>query len=242
MERSLDDWTIIKGGLFKIGTFKDLTGQKFGKLTVIKRVEDKVYEKHKKSQFLCLCDCGNEIVVIGGKLTSGNTKSCGCLLKEVLMKRNYKHGNTTHTSRSRIYGIWSSMRSRCFNINDQNYFRYGERGIMVCNEWKNNFQLFYNWAINNGYQENLTLDRKNNNGNYEPDNCRWTTMKVQTNNTRKNIYIEINGITKHISEWVKETGLNYNTIITRMSKGETGERLIRPLDHPSYKTKKEVNS
>lgn len=124
-------------------------------------------------------------------------------------------------SDTRIYRIWRAMKSRCYNKNFDEYSRYGKRGITVCDEWKDDFQAFYEWAISNGYESNLTIDRIDNNGNYCPQNCRWVTMKEQQNNRSNNHYVEINGVTKTITEWCEsgEYEANYPTVKTRIRRG-----------------------
>lgn len=147
----------------------DLTNMEFGKLKVIRRVEN---NKHGKSRWHCVCDCGNDLVVIGSDLISGKTKSCGCLL--------YSHGQHG----TRLYAIWVDMKNRCHNKNVKAYKNYGGRGIAVCSEWSNNFIAFHDWAISNGYNDNLTIDRINNDGDYEPNNCRWADCNIQSFNKR----------------------------------------------------------
>lgn len=188
---------------------KDLTGLKFGKLLVIKRVEGKC------TPWLCLCDCGNEIVVRGTNLRSGNTTSCGCFCEH--------HGKR----KTKLYGVWATMRNRCYNENVKVYYRYGGRGIEVCEEWKNSFTCFHNWAISNGYKEGLTLDRIDVDGNYEPSNCRWVTMKIQNNNRRDTISVEINGEKHTLREWSELSGINWGTIRRRYYRGKRGEALIK---------------
>lgn len=195
-----------------MGNFIDLTGQKFGRLTVIKRIEN---DSRNHARFLCQCDCGNFKNILSRSLKSGKTKSCGCLAKEVHSKSKFKYKKEKNFKR--IYNIWNSMKQRCNNIKSKDYKNYGGRGIKVCDEWKNDFMSFYNWTINNGYKDDLTLDRIDVNGNYEPNNCRWVTWKEQGNNTRVNRIIEYNGKKKTLSEWAKELNINYSTLNNRIN-------------------------
>ena len=157
----------------------DITGQRFSYLVALECVG---VDKRNHSLWLCKCDCGNTKVVLSSKLKEGDIKSCGC------MHNKYGHGLTN----TRLYHIWRTMKARCTDPNSQKFSSYGARGIKVCSEWLNSFETFYEWAMANGYSEELSLDRKDNDGNYCPENCRWATRKEQANNTRTNRYLEYN--------------------------------------------------
>jgi len=205
-----------------IPKFNDLTGQKFARLTAIKRVEN---NKYGRVQWLWLCECGNEKKIGANEVVSKNTKSCGCLAKEILDDHNNTQGTHKMTN-SRIYNIWRLMRQRCYKNYNVNYKNYGDRGIKICDEWLTNFVNFYNWAIQNGYRDDLEIDRINVNGNYEPSNCRWADHLTQGNNRRTNHIITINGVTKTASEWGREYGLNSKTILYRLKIGWKNEELL----------------
>lgn len=158
---------------------KNILGKKFGKLLVLKRNGS---DSGGHAMWLCLCDCGQHTVVRGSHLRDNSTLSCGC---ETGSKPKYKYSSSCrNTYTRRIYNIWSGMRKRCENVSCKDYKYYGGRGIIICETWKD-FDSFCEWALNNGYKDNLTIDRIDFNGNYEPSNCRWTTMDIQLKNKRK---------------------------------------------------------
>lgn len=140
---------------------------------------------------------------------------------------NYKHG-LRHT---RQFRIWNNLLTRCYNSKFHAYKYYGARGITVCDEWKNDFKAFYDWSMSNGYSDDLTIDRINNNGNYEPTNCRWVTVKTQSNNRRSNHNVNINGETRTLTEWCESYGINYRTVQDRLKRGWNVEKaLTTPVD------------
>ena len=196
----------------------NLINRRFGKLLVVKFSNIKTYKnKSSQTQWLCKCDCGNEIVVSGNSLISGNTTSCGCYLQELRIKHNKSH--------DRLYAIYKSMLHRCYSPKSRSYRSHGKRGITVCKEWQitenyNGMNNFYEWALSNGYQDNLTIDRIDNNGNYEPSNCRWTTYVTQGNNRSNNHMITYNGETKTMAEWAREYNIPYNTFAWRINKSK----------------------
>lgn len=192
----------------------DLTGQKFGRLTVVKRAKDKI-RKNGKHEIMweCLCDCGNIEIVSRGSLRSSKVRSCGCLRKENTQKMKTKHG----LRNTRLYKTWSNIKSRCYNPNKDTFNYYGERNIIMCDEWKENFLSFYNWSIEHGYKEELTIDRINPNGNYEPNNCRWITMKKQQNNKLNNHYIIYKGEKHTLMEWSEILNINYKALHKRLA-------------------------
>ena len=177
-----------------MGKVIDLTGQKFGKLTVIKLVK-RANDKHR--YWLCKCECGKYSEVRQDALTRNKTHSCGCLIGEVAKQLYTKH----NLCYSRLYKIYQGMKMRCYNPKNPRYNVYGARGITICEEWLSDFMVFYNWAINNGYSDELSIDIINVNGNYEPNNCRWATSKMQGRNTTRNHLIKYKGQKKTISDW-----------------------------------------
>lgn len=205
--------------------FKDLTGQRFGYLTIIKKAGK---SKNNKTLWLCKCDCGNEKICIGNDLITGRTKSCGCLRK--------KGSQRTHGFRyTRLYYIWQGIKKRCLNKNTPNYCIYGGRGITICDEWKNDFKVFHDWAFANGYDEkakrgDCTIERIDVNGNYEPSNCRWATMKEQCRNTRSNKLITYNNETRCLMDWSYILNINYDTLLNRFKKGWTIEKAFMNKD------------
>lgn len=210
-----------------MGKFIDLTGKKFGRLTVLYS-EGKIYNsKNRCYYWMCRCDCGNLKSVRGAHLKNGLVNSCGCLKKEKLSIPK-KHGFCD----TKIYGVWEGIKDRCYRQKNSSYKNYGGRGIIMCEDWKNNFSNFYNWAIQNGYKEGLSIDRIDVNGNYEPTNCRWITQKEQCNNTRVNRYLTYQNVTHSLSEWAEIYNLNYFCLRKRIDKHWDIEKaLLTPSRH-----------
>lgn len=202
----------------------NLVGQKFGRLTVIEKVKGKILKSgYEQQTYKCICDCGNETVVSYSALMSGNTTSCGCYFKEALIKRNTTHGK----SHTKLYDVWKEMRYRCLKPSDKSYKYYGQKGIKICEEWDNDYQKFYDWAIESGYEDGLEIDRIDSDGDYCPENCRWFTRKQQMNNVSNNRIITINGVSKTLSQWCEFLGANYKL---------AGERILRGWDSVSALT------
>jgi len=198
---------------------KDLTGMKFGRLTVLCRAEDRVYKDgRKRIAWNCRCDCGNTKEVLGENLKSGYTKSCGCLQKEKAAMAQLKHGEAD----SRLYNVWSAIKRRCFNSTVPEYHRYGGRGITMCNEWLD-YEVFSNWARANGYRDDAprgecTIDRIDNNGDYCPDNCRWVNQQDQMNNVSYNHYVTYNGENHTVAEWSRIYNIPYTRLLQRLNR------------------------
>lgn len=176
----------------------------------------------------CICDCGNYKDVVGSYLENGDTASCGCIATEKLIKRNTIHGGHG----TRLYNVYRKMIDRCEHVYCSEYKNYGGRGIIICDEWKNSYEVFKNWAIAAGYDENAehgecTIERRDVNGNYCPENCIWVTMKEQENNKRNNHFLTYDGVTKTLAQWSEELGINYGTLKSRINKlGWTTEEAL----------------
>lgn len=195
--------------------FEDITGKRFGRLTVIKFIPQEE-RKARQYDWWCKCDCGNEIKANASKLKTGAQQSCGCLKAEM---KNYLGDKTRKYKYScrRLYIIYKQMLSRCLNSTDKRYGDYGGRGISVCNDWIDNYDTFAEWAFQNGYDEKAkkgvcTLDRIDVDKGYSPDNCRWITNQKQQNNRRNNVYLEYNGKKQSLAEWAREYNIPYGTL------------------------------
>lgn len=211
----------------------NLTGMRFGRLVALERAEDYVTPKGQhKTQWRCRCDCGNEIITNSSNLRSGITKSCGCFADEIRSQNghnNKKHGGFG----TRLYRIYRGMWQRCYDKKVSQYPRYGGRGISICDEWmgETGFERFREWSYANGYDDLLTIDRINNDGNYSPDNCRWCTQKEQQNNRMCNVLLTVDGETHTMAEWSDISGINVSTIKSRHNAGWNDYDIIHtPVD------------
>lgn len=201
---------------------KDITNMKFGRLTAIKPAfQDKYHRWH----WLCKCDCGNTKIISANSLQRGVTKSCGCLDKE----KHITHPNRrTHgMCGTRIYRIWKAIKNRVTNKNAPDFQKwYGSRGITICEEWKNDFMAFYRWAMANGYNDTLSIDRIDVNSDYTPNNCRWATTKQQNRNTRQNIFLTYNGETHCLADWAGILGIKRQVLQQRYIRGWDAEKIL----------------
>lgn len=218
---------------------KDLTNKTFGYLTVIRQ---EGINNQNRAMWLCRCICGNEKRISSHDLQN-KTISCGCIgakmrLKNLEKGRGWNKKSEPYLSRpkqktksknpyKRLNKIWDGMKSRCYNNKHIHFNSYGGRGIKICTEWLTDFSSFKKWAIENGYDDNLCIDRIDFNGNYEPSNCRWVTYKQNSNNTRRNHLITIDGETRTLQQWADMYGINNTTISERIRRGRTGNELLK---------------
>lgn len=200
---------------------KDLTGKRYGRL-VVSHMYIGTEVKPRPVKWVAMCDCGNVTLVWGSSLPTGNTKSCGCLSREMSRERVYMHG----MSHSKLHGKWLQIKNRCNNPNYPKYHRYGGRGIRVCEEWQD-FTMFFA-DMNSPFEEhvarhgeaNTSLDRIDVNGNYEPGNVRFATVLQQNNNRGNNYLLTHNGKTQTLAEWSRETGICWGTIRSRIKRNK----------------------
>lgn len=202
-----------------MGKFRDLTGQTFGRLKVIERAAP---DGTKRTMWKCSCKCGNTVVVRSPDLLREKTTSCGCFRKEQLVARSTKHG----MCETRLYREYLSMKDRCYREKCKDYPDYGGRGITICEEWRESFEAFRDWALANGYRDDLTIERKDVNGNYCPDNCKWATAIEQARNKRNNHILEFQGEQHTLTEWAQIIGIKRGTLARRISLGWPIDRAI----------------
>lgn len=211
----------------------DLTGQRFGRLTVLGFAgTGRNRGGHSYSIWHCQCDCGVIKDLPTGNLTSGNTMSCGCLKVDAIASRCTTHGK----SKSKLYSVWGSMKDRCYRESDKAYINYGGRGIKVYDSWRNSFDEFRKWAIESGYRDGLTIERKDVNGNYCPENCCWIPKSEQPKNRRNCHYITYHGETKTLSEWCRELRIDRECVRNKEKELGSGELAIEAiLRSPKHK-------
>lgn len=197
---------------------EDLIGKKFGRLTIKDIICKKKFNRNRKFA-VCVCDCGNEHITRLDGILENRTFSCGCQKNEKNKLKNYRNG----MSKTRIHYIYHSMKARCLNKKNCSFNNYGERGITICDEWnaRKGFDNFYDWAMKNGYKENLTIDRIDNNKGYSPENCRWVDIKTQSRNRRTNHIVEYKGVKHCLVEWAEIFKVNYGTLNSGLHRGKT---------------------
>ena len=201
-------------------TKSELTGRTFGEFIVLEESLPKIRANGKKVRmWKCQCSCGNVRYLNKREIDTEKRKSCGCKQNEYRRMINLQHGD----SHTRLHNTWSGIRARCYCETDYHYQWYGARGIRMDDAWKDDYSAFKEWAINNGFSPELSLDRIDNDGNYTPDNCRWTTQKDQSNNTRRNRMITAFGETLTLAQWAEKSGIPYHTLKKRIYLGWTPE-------------------
>lgn len=212
------------------------TGDQYGRLVVIRELSPKIVRGHRRRsyrQFVCRCECGNKKIARLDRLRDGRIQSCGCLKKESIGnigKETATHGLSQHP----IYPTWSSMHGRCSRANNNRYHRYGGRGISVCPEW-NDVQTFLDWAVLNGWKPGLQIDRKDNDGDYCPSNCRFVSSKENNRNRPSVRQITFSGTTKPLQQWADEVGISASTIASRIKMGwSVGDALTKPVRRRSH--------
>ena len=191
-------------------------GQKYGRLTIIKEVSP----IGSKRRILCKCDCGNRKEYPMDRVIHRRTQSCGCIRKEMFLIHRNNNGTSVYPKEatdSKLYKIWNSIKCRCYTISSGAYFKYGAKGIRMCDEWKNDFMAFYNWALANGYSDELTIDRIDYRGNYEPSNCRWADIRTQANNKSNVRKYEYNDELHTMTEWSEIMNINYGALWERLN-------------------------
>lgn len=230
-----------------MGKVYDLTGQKYGMLTVIEEAENQFSPSgYLKRMWKCRCDCGNEVIAIQTYLLhcQSGMPNCGCYTKKKIKERSTTHGGSVKGHWDRLYGIYAGMKARCFNKNRTQHKRYGARGITICDEWlgKNGYANFRTWAYANGYDANAkkgqcTIDRIDVNGDYEPSNCRWITNAEQARNKRTNRILTYNGESHPMCVWAEKIGIKEDTIQARIDYH--GWSVEEALTLPLYSKRKQ---
>jgi len=214
----------------------DMVGERHGRLTVLSREPN---SNSGKAKWLCICECERYKVVSRSDLISKKITSCGCYRKETASlsgKSCATHGDTN----TRLHRIWCGMKQRANYQNGKQYDRYGGRGISICDEWASDYTAFKHWALQSGYADKLTIDRINNDGDYAPNNCKWSTYKEQENNRCNNTIIEVAGETHTLSEWSDISGISAATLSFRLKHGWQLEELFMPVNLNNKNIRKEI--
>ena len=206
--------TTIQCGVDFISRYKDISGQKFGRLTALFPIAG-----IRPIKWHCMCECGNEVDVSGCSLRNGTTKSCGCYKREL----HKTHGLTD----TKLHGVWRGMLQRCYYQKHVDNKWYLSKSLEVCDEWRYDFASFYDWSIKNGYRDGLSIDRIDNSLGYSPENCRWSTPQEQANNRSTNINITYQGRTQTLKQWATELGIKYGTLYYRTTHGKSFGEAIK---------------
>lgn len=199
----------------------NLAGRRFGTLHVLERATDTGNGKKPVVKWVCICDCGKRTVVKSDSLLSGHTSSCGC--------QKVKHG---FSHKERLYETWKNMRRRCYDPKNKRWKQYGGKGITICQEWAD-YSVFRAWALSNGYTDELTIDRINVDGNYCPENCRWSSAKQQANNNTRNRLFEFQGQIHTMSELSDLLGMTYSTVQHRVERGQFIHHAVKEIPRGS---------
>ncbi len=204
-----------------MGKKVNMVGRIFGRWKVLS--EDPIRTRSGTVKYLCMCECGNMKSVSGSILRKGESTSCGCYNRDVITKE-------APVYKERLHNVWNSMKQRCNNPRDKAYKNYGSRGIKVCESWSKDYLAFRKWALSSGYKQGLWLDRIDNEKGYCPENCRWTSPGLQARNKRTTVMVEIDGVSKCITDWSAYSGVPACTIARRMELGWTKDKLLCPVD------------
>lgn len=198
---------------------EDLTGKQFSRLSVLRPAEDRVLKIGKHlTMWECKCNCGNTVIVRSCDLKSGKVMSCGCYRKETTRAIHTTHGATKGRKAKKLYSVWAGILARCNNPGSAEFQYYGGKGVTVCKGWENDYSAFEKWALTNGYEEGLSIDRIDVNGDYCPENCRWATDIEQANNKTTNKFLEAFGERHTIAEWARKLDVTYNSLYYSLSK------------------------
>lgn len=200
----------------------DLSTMRFGRLQPLALEHIRTTPSGSRKRFWrCRCDCGTDVVVWAGNLRTGKANSCGCLRRELVAAKNRSHG----MSQTPEYKTWGGIKKRCFNSSYKSYADYGGRGITMCDRWLNSFENFLE-DMGTKPSPDHSIERIDNDGHYEPSNCRWATRRDQAHNNRRNVHLTVDGITKPLSEWCREYAISHSSVLERLAKGWDTKRAV----------------